>query len=256
MNSTQSRPETPEGFTRVNVVFHGLWAFETTNAGPVIAYTPLLEGTEVYSHVFVAGSHKDHVNLLKGVRHYLAGIEERDPKDHDFSRQDNVVVDNKAFIAGTEFCSVELPAPVEIRSVRLADVTSYQPFVGADGKNLHPTRVAMVQVFIYYVNNPETVSLEPVNVKPTDKEDAWNLHIFAQPIGPVSEEHGKNAYKAMAEMFGLDIIPNEELFVLPSNPDIIGLELEDMMDLDDHLKVSGSNCDGLIIQNRTQDEYS
>lgn len=257
MNHAQSQSGPSEGFAQLNVVFHGLWAFETTNAGPIIAYTPILTH-DIGTHEFVAGSVLSNVKLAEGERHYLSGVDDMPHKDFDFTEEDNVIVCNKPFTDdGKAFCSVELHPPAVIKSVRLVPVTSTQPFEGEDGKDLHPVRVAMVQVFIYYVKDPEKVSLEPIQVNPTHKEGAWNLHLYAQPTNRLPEDHAKNAYKAMAAMFGLNIIPIEPLFAPISDPHIMGLKANDMLGLDELGHGSGSNCDGLIVSNRSpRNEYS
>ena len=65
-----------------------------------------------------------------------------------------------------------------------------------------------------------------------------------------------NHYAVMAAMFGLDIKGISAVSVPASDPHIAGLTADDLLGLDEIPKgklrneVSGSNCDGLVINNR------
>jgi hypothetical protein len=256
---------TPE--SQLNIVFHGLWAFETTKEGPIIAYTPYVE-----HHTFKAGTLKNNVDLVRSAQHVLQSVPSQTMPHSDFTLEENVYVsgafDDKK---GDLFCKVKLDRPDEIRSVRLVDVKAAiseaakkprkkddppfipKAFLGKDGEQLNPAYVAMVQVVIYDdVKTPETVSLEPAGAKPTQSDTGpWNLHIFAQPNLP--GEGSPHHYEVMARMFGLEIMPNPEveIFAAASNPHITGLTKNDVLGLDEiYQEVSGSNCDGLLIINR------
>lgn len=260
MSIQESQSGAPTGSAKLNIVFHGLWAFETTKGGPIIAYTPKVSG-----HTIVAGSRTKLVNLEEGKDYVLVGVEPQDPKDFDFTPGDNVVVTKKPFIGKeTLFCTVKLdPVPTEIQSVRLVNVKGNQVFGGANGKDLHPYKAAMVQVFIYDVAHPEAVSLQPADAKPTDadtvqptdagKDDAWNLHIFAQPSHLMDAPPPVDHYAVMAKMFGLDITAIKPVYTKPLDPGIPGLTEDDTKGLDEPVGPppphSGSNCDGLIIDN-------
>jgi hypothetical protein len=201
-----------------------------------------------------------------------------------FVAQQNLLVSNKPIANVTKrHCVVELPLARDIRSVRRVHVSTKQPFSGRDGQNLHPDEVTMVQVFIYDVDHLDSVTLAPLmpalRINPGNQ--SANLHFFAQPPGGHhhSVDDVKQAYRKMAEMFGLDITPEEPLFVnATEDPDIAGLTTADLEFLDEGaapdpaphphgrtgppvfllphlLGASGVNCDGLVVDNTGGGNY-
>ena len=259
----------PNGKRQLNVVFHGLWAWESRQ-DKILAHTPI-----DHEHKFPAGSFVNNEEL-KPQKHTLTGVDAGNVNTFDPAQ--NVMVAGKPFVnANKRHCVVELPLPRDIRSVRRVPVRNEKPFGGNDGQNLVPKEVTMVQILIYDADDVDAVRLEPSAIRVGLNPDGQtaNLHLFAQPPGGRHSHPGgaERAYENMALMFGLDITPLENLFVEATvDPGVLGLTASDLLLLGEAppsaaaaasaphsshgpalLGVSGSNCDGLVVDNRLLD---
>jgi hypothetical protein len=257
-------------FKHLNLVFHGLWAFESRTHG-IIARTP-----QEPMHKTKAGplNYHDKQDPLKDLvdlcqtSYTLGGVRAQCNGTKNFNTHQNVIISNKPFGAGKQlFCDILMPLPREIHSVRRAPVQLKHPFGGRDGEDLNPAIVSMVQVLVYDVLDPGALKLAPKDLgakaapagKSSNDPDTANLHVFAEPPGKVPSCHSIAAYKDLAKMFNLDIVPVEALFVYTSDPNISGLtafDLETFVELKPPKAefTSGSNCDSLVVDNRQLDE--
>lgn len=245
---SSAQRQSSNGFSQLNVVFHGLWAFET-QAGKIIAHTVVDR-----EHKIMAGDFDPQYDLRQGETYTLTGVEAGDK--NTFTEKHNVMVHCKPLRNTSQrFCQVDLPLPCDIKSVRRVIVPECQkPFEGQHGRDLSPEQVAMVQVFIYMAKDIEKVHLKPLPWEAKlDRDRTVNLHVYAQPDKKVKPGHAEQAYKRLAYMFGLDIVPAIELFVNVSNPCINGLDKEHLKGLMERSRpvmgASGSNCDSLVVNN-------
>jgi hypothetical protein len=242
---TSGRGECP---FQLNVVFHGLWAFETMRGG-ILAHT-----VKDHQHVITAGDHDVRMYDLEPGRNYKLDVKPQTGHDVDFDLKQNIVVSDKPLRDSRKrFCTVWLPPANLIQSERRV-LVSEKAFAGADGSQLDPCAVSMVQVFIYEEITCARLKRHRWEYKVDEKTKSADLHIHAEPAEKVDCFHPVRAYKRLAEMFGLEIIPIRELFVEASKPQppITGLDVEDMKSLHEGVAMlggSGSNCDSLVIHN-------
>jgi hypothetical protein len=224
-------------------------------------------------HDFVAGYFRfdkkswtvfeDTTPLLPGLCRFT-GIPPQHPETNVFDAGLNALVRNAPFVQPSrQFCVVELPLPKEIRSLRNIKVPAPppHPYAGKDGENMKPTKVSMVQLFIYDVEDLQGVELTPPGVHPHKHETTptGKIHVCAQPRGPVGPYHARDAYTKLALLFGLDIIPIVPLTGMTGGSGLpVGLDDGDLLALEDPIVrthpyttkgESGSNCDALVIDN-------
>jgi len=256
----------PNGKRQLNVVFHGLWAWEATGKN-LFAHTPIEP-----EHQILVGDFTEQLEIPKDTNCVLDGVDAG--QNNSFLEKLNLIVPDQSLAPDPKrHCVIQLPLPADVRSVRTVPVKTDQPFDGDDGKNLRPNAVSMVQVFIYELDHLDSVTLKPLTPPLRIKlgEQTANLHFFAQPPKGhhQSIEDSKAAYRKMAAMFGLDVTPVEALFVGVSDPNIPGMTEDDLRLLGEDMFMapaphphgrgfalprpmfeSGSNCDGLVIDNR------
>ena len=245
---------------QLNVVFHGLWGFETTDT-EILAHT-----VKDDMHVYKAGDYKPgdpdspKIPLGEGKQYDLKvdkGYEKA------FKLSHNVLLWNKRENNFDDrHCVVRLPHAKEIKSVRLAEAP-YQPFLGRDGSQLHAENAALAQVFIYDTSGASLWE-DGTDLKwipdVDRKYDAADLHFFSQPVSEDAKcFHVIRAYNNLAKLFKLEIIPVTALWAEPTDPGIKGLTKYDTLELREKpedfgpsmLGSSGSNCDSLVIHNHT-----
>jgi hypothetical protein len=242
---------------QLNVVFHGLWAFETKRHG-ILAHT-----TKTPHHVFQGGNLGGPMYDLQSGVNYKLVVRPDKGDDKDFEEDENVVLRNKPLADSRErFCTVWLPPATFIQSERKVPVVK-KSFAGCDGSKLEPRQVSMVQVFVY--QHLEHARIRRLRAWKPDiqPDDTADLHFRAEPqTRDVPCLHSIQSYVQLAEMFGLEIVPVRELFIKAKAPDppIKGLDQADMellVEPNDSpgigdqrpMGLSGSNCDSLVIHN-------
>src|SRR6185295_1845712 len=159
-SSTMNTPDSyhsgaPNGKRQLNVVFHGLWAWEV-QPDRILAHTPIEP-----EHEIAVGDFSEQTPIPAGTHCVLIGVDAGHA--NAFVPQQNVVVSNRPFTdVSKRHCVIELPLPQDIRSLRRVHVSTKQPFSGRDGARLHPAEVTMVQVLIYEFDCLGGVALKPL----------------------------------------------------------------------------------------------
>jgi hypothetical protein len=254
MDSNSDLELVPGRRYQLNVILHGLWALRVERDG-IVAWT-----TDEHHHVKKAGQWSaPEFDLVQG-GHRLNGV--RQGVARSFSDQQNLVVTKSVhvLVANRHSYAVYLPNPRAIHSLRRFRAIGRAPiFEGSDVPARLPPEIAMVNVLVYDFDDPRKVTLEPLSWRPKLNKDGGtsNLHLFAQPNEPLTDpNHFKQAYKELAGMFGLDILPTRSgRAPVDKKTGIAGFPPNEERGLDERHPhgVSGSNCEMLVIDpNGTQ----
>jgi hypothetical protein len=255
----------------LNVVFHGLWAYEIgpsrSGRDAIVVRTP-----PESDHRVAAGGWIPHADLKEGSTYDLNGVDEG--TDTTFDEATNAIFRKRKLVADAEVrCTIRLPIPKYIRSLR--PITLHKdkpPYLGSDAHLIMSREIAIVQVFVYKANLPDVrlVEVDQAARRPHEVrlpginagQSIANFYVFAQPDGRVPGNHFETAFAKLAALYGLDIVPVPSMPAGPQgpNPPIAGFMWRDLVGLNERATYkgellpaagsSGAHCDPFIVDNR------
>jgi hypothetical protein len=244
---------------KLNVVFHGLWAYEIRDNG-IYAHT-----SKQQDHVVRAGKWVPEFDLKENMRYELKGIK-KDSKPIRFDDTTNAIFKGKKLSdpAGI-YCTVMLPPPLENFSLRPISFAT-TPYLGRSAGLINSKKIAIVQVFTYEVDGAVELTESDGNATQRNlsfdlPQPITNLYFYAQPPGVVQPGHFEEAFGKLAGLFGLDLIPVVSMPPGPLNPGVSGLNWLDLVGLNERAErdsilapaggLSGSSCDPFVVDNRS-----
>jgi hypothetical protein len=275
-------PETNDSKPKkLNVIFHGLWAYEVRKDG-IYAHT-----CKEPEHVVMAGQWKPDHGLEDGVKYKLTGVKRgSSPIIDNFKLCKNAIFRSKTLNPTNLYCTVVLPPPSAISSLRTIAFKT-NPYWGQNAKDIESRKISIVQVFIYDLKQQVPIKLEGKWFsrlpKRTDspksiclkydhlQQGFMNLYFYAQPPVAVKSGHFEAAVRNLATLFGLQLIPVPSMAPAPYNPNISGCNWLDLVGLNERGGdsqdlvepntrgdfplfvpaggISGSSCDPFIVDN-------
>ena len=185
---------------KLYVWFHGLFGFYV-KSDHIIVVTPYME-----EHVYLAGSWMQETMLKAGEWYRLdagcdsakrASAPKIDPvKDAVLSGIARVDMDRSHFL-------MRLDSPSRIIPVRHVNAS----FVGAASAQLH-SPFPLVHLFEYEIENLDSLRVHGLDWQPPRNSDSelTSLHVFAEPLDDVPNEHAMHAFGSLVAMFpGTDL---------------------------------------------------
>jgi hypothetical protein len=242
----------------LNLVFHGLWAYEVSDKGILVRTPPMAD------HQVRAGSWNPEYSI-RGGRFSLDGVQ--DGGAFRFDPEVNVILQGRRFDDTAPVdCAIELPPPAGIRSLRpIVFHPDKPPYTGADAGLVSTRKIAIVQVFTYAANLSSArlvgEGFDPIRPVVEQGESVANLYLFAQPASRTNPSHFEEAFAGLARMFGLDLVPVPSVAPGPvgPKPPLPGIGWRDLVGLNERAAfneelvpaggTSGSSCDPFVIDN-------
>lgn len=262
--TTNGKTANPEYPHTLNVLFHGLWAYEVAT-NEIIVRTPPDE-----NHRVAAGSWIPEAGLRQDATYRLEGIAAGSCST--FDEVTNAVFSDREFVTEADvYCTIRLPLPDNISSLRPINFhRDKPPYTGADAHLVTTRQIAIVQVFTYSAKlervrlvelEPGVPDAPPIRLPmPGGNAQVANFYLFAQPDGRVNGSHFEEAFAKLAALYGLDIVPVPSVAPGPRSPEVAGVTWRDLVGLNERAMfrkelvpaagTSGSNCDPFIVDNR------
>jgi hypothetical protein len=164
---------------KLNVVFHGLWAYEIRNDG-IYAHT-----SKQQDHVVRAGKWVPEFELKENL---LRAEGDQRFKPIRFDDTTNAIFKGKELSdpAGI-YCTVMLPPPLENFSLRPISFAT-TPYLGRSAGLINSKKIAIVQVFTYEVDGAVRLTESDGNATQRNlsfdlPQPITNLYFYAQPRG-------------------------------------------------------------------------
>jgi hypothetical protein len=227
-SSTRRRSPAAPPVTKLNLIFHGLFAFIVWEDVKQIEILPplVVETDPASSHQYLAGGRKrgDLYDLAQGQQYWLEGIVPGKLRGGVKTRNNSVFHEKKNIDRLVPFCSYVLDFPDQIFSLRCIQKENDQDFYTSNPLIFtDPEFLPLMHVFTYQVKDAGKLSLAPFAHAPTDNGDGTAyLHIRAE--APTA--HASDAYDRLNDMIqGLNIELNPYYHDFIAAPDQNGLPL-------------------------------
>ena len=171
-------PPTPANAPRLNVIFHGLFAF-IISSRDIEVLAP-----QVDDHVYKAGAWGNEMRLKEGFEYELEGVRPASavpPIDPNA----NIIVHTAPGFKRDKsklFCSIKFPLPDQIVGLRRVTVDPRTMFNGKAATQLKCTKIPLVLVFTYALDPNKPLSLgKGLPWQPTrNAVKTVNLHVWAE----------------------------------------------------------------------------
>jgi hypothetical protein len=191
----------PDPTDRVNVVFHGTFAFDFHGDG-VTAICP-----EVAGHSYGIGVAGEEVYLPAGPCQlgFQGGPPPANPSSGNTPDGAQYLVVNRAIVGDPKmgFCWINLPVPDEFHGLRYASDSQFFTTASAYGSPI-PGTLPTITVLRYF-RDPRTLTFAPVAVwqRPPGVCNKLNVHVFADPgiPGGGDDNHSSMAMDALDQLF-------------------------------------------------------
>lgn len=183
----------------LNVLIHGMYLIDIGGHN-VMLYPPKVPND---AHIYMAGTWKKEEPLEEGSRQRLTGFARHSrPALSALHAESNAVFHRAQPDLSQAYCSIEVPFPDTIATLRLTREKSDVPFFQGS-PNLYQAPNALPDVIVLTYNNVDgEVKLKPLGWTPETQNGIANLHLWATPPGPTPPGHPEAELQVIGKMMG------------------------------------------------------
>jgi hypothetical protein len=222
----------------LNIIFHGLFAFVRTDEC-IEVLAPHLA-----NHDYRAGTLQQEIPLTGGHSYCLEGVL-RTTKNVRFPADNMAVLEDFQVInrgGNALHCSIYLPFPLRIGTLRPVPLRGVEFFQGADASRITAKELPLLHVLTYNFEDHERVGLG--GIQWTGQLDpgrgTMNLHVFAEPAPPApapgqppalqpaggpADDHALTSFRSLVRLFpGMDLRLVHRGWVRPDTTAVLGID--------------------------------